>query len=64
MTDAFTEASDLYRRAQTLAAKPLPLAAGEVAEFRRVRRRGWYCWLACQLVVCAIPVLLIAMVWS
>lgn len=64
MTDVFTEANGLYRRAQSLAAKPLPLAAGEVAEFRRVRRRGWYAWLACQLVVCAIPVLLIMAIWS
>lgn len=28
------------------------------------RRRGWFIWLGCQLAVCAIPVILIAMVWS
>ena len=28
------------------------------------RRRGWYVWLAVQLVVCMVPVILIAMVWS
>ena len=64
MTDVYTASRPEYRRAQTLAAKPLPLAAGEVAEFRRIRRRGWYCWLACQLIVCAIPVLLIMAIWS
>lgn len=64
MTDVFTAARPEFRRAQTFAARPLPIMAGEVAEFRRNRRRGWYAYLACQLVVCAIPVLLICAVWS
>lgn len=57
MTDAFTEASDLYRRAQSFAAKPLPLLAGEVAEFPK--RRLSIVIMAVQLVACSIPVLLI-----
>lgn len=64
MTDAFLNARPEYRRAQSKAAKHLPLQAGEVAEFRRNRRRGWYVWLGAQLVVCAVPVLLIMAVWS
>ena len=35
MTDAFTSADPLYRNAMTKAARPMPLAAGEVATYRR-----------------------------
>lgn len=35
MTDAFTSASPLYRRAQGLGTRPMPLAAGEVATLKR-----------------------------
>lgn len=60
MTDAFLAARPEYRRAQVLAAKHLPLQAGEVAEFPK--RRMFYVWMGLQLVVCALPVLLICAV--
>lgn len=37
MTDAFTSASMTYQRAQSLGSRPMPLAAGEVATYRRPR---------------------------
>lgn len=35
MTDAFLAARPEYRRAMNLAARPMPILAGEVAEIRR-----------------------------
>lgn len=59
MTDAFTSASPVYRRAVSFAAKPMPLAAGEVAEFRRPRR-----WALVRFVWLCAGLFAMVAIWS